>query len=314
MHLHRTRGPAAALALVAAIALAGCSSSGGGSSSDTADASSGGACPADVLDVVVSVDQWGDIVQNLAGDCADVHTVLASSSVDPHDYEPTSSDAVVFDSAQLVVVNGADYDPWASKIAANAKSSPEIVDAGQVVGAEDGANPHLWYSPDYVDRVAQAVTDELSKLSPKAADYFAERHDAWTKDMQGYTDLVAKIKAGADGQSYAATEGVFDYMAQAVGLTDATPEGFAQAAENESDPAPNDVAAFEDALKNGAIDVLIYNTQTEGSIPEQIRKAAEAANVPIVEVTETVAPGADSFQAWQVDQLTHLAEALGIDV
>lgn len=314
MKLHRTRGPAAAavLLVISALGLAACSST---PSSDVGDSTaSGGSCPGEVIDVVVSVDQWGDIVQNLGGDCADVHIVLASSSVDPHDYEPTSSDAVVFDSAQLVVVNGTDYDPWASKIAANAKSSPTVLAAGEVVGAADGANPHLWYSPDYVDQVAQAVTDELGNLSPDAKDYFAQQHDAWESDMKDYTDLVAKIKAGTDGQTYAATEGVFGYMAEAVGLKDATPEGFARAAANESDPSPNDVAAFEDALKNGDIDVLIYNTQTEGSIPEQIKQAAEEANVPIVDVTETVAPGSDSFQAWQVDQLTHLAAALGIDV
>ena len=70
-------------------------------------------------------------VQDLGGDCATVHIVLASSSVDPHDYEPTSADAVVFDTAQLVVVNGADYDLWASDLASNAASSPAVVDAGR---------------------------------------------------------------------------------------------------------------------------------------------------------------------------------------
>ena len=29
--------------------------------------------------------------------------------------------------------------------------------------------------------------------------------------------------------------------------------------------------------------MLIYNTQTEGAIPEQLRGAAEAAKVPVVE-------------------------------
>ena len=103
MHLHRSRGPAAALALAA------CSPAGSGSSPASTPTSTG-SCPTTPLDVVVSVDQWGDIVQDLGGDCATVHIVLASSSVDPHDYEPTSADAVVFDTAQLVVVNGADYD------------------------------------------------------------------------------------------------------------------------------------------------------------------------------------------------------------
>ena len=58
------------------------------------------------------------------------------------------------------------------------------------------------------------------------------------------------------------------------------------------------------------MDVLIYNTQTEGSIPEQIRATAEGASVPVVEVTETVPESAASFARWQVDQLESLAQAL----
>ncbi|PRC62608.1 ABC transporter substrate-binding protein, partial [Mycobacterium sp. ITM-2017-0098] len=60
------------------------------------------------------------------------------------------------------------------------------------------------------------------------------------------------------------------------------------------------------------VDVLIYNVQTEGSVPQQIRTAAEQAGIPVVDVTETVPPGISSFETWQVDQLNALAEALGV--
>ena len=39
--------------------------------------------------------------------------------------------------------------------------------------------------------------------------------------------------------------------------------------------------------------MLIYNRQTEGAVPEQLRAAAEQAGVPVVEVTETVAARVD---------------------
>ncbi|MFV0257124.1 MAG: metal ABC transporter solute-binding protein, Zn/Mn family [Acidimicrobiales bacterium] len=328
----RPRGATAAILLAGTLVVAACSSSDDaptaasdepaapttdptttGSSAAGTGSPAAGSCPTDPIDVVVSVDQWGDIVEQLAGDCATVHVVIASSAVDPHDYEPTSSDALEFDSAELVVVNGAGYDTWAGDLAENAASAPAVVDAGVVADVADGANPHLWYAPDHVTELAQAVTDQMSAISPDAADYFNERHDAWTQDMQGYQDTLTTLQADVDGRRYAATESVFDYTATAVGLTDATPEGFARAAANESDPAPNDIAAFEQALRDGEIDVLIYNTQTEGSIPEQIRQVAEEADVPVVEVTETVAPGASSFEDWQTGQLDRLADALGID-
>jgi zinc/manganese transport system substrate-binding protein len=259
---------------------------------------------------VVSVDQWGDIVEQLAGDCATVTTVIESSKVDPHDYEPTTGDAAKFTDAELVVVNGMDYDPWADKIVATLNPKPPVVDAGKVAGLTDGENPHVWYGPDYVFEFATAVTAELSRLSPKAAEYFTAQAEAWNTSMQPYRDEIASIKASYSGSTYAATESVFDYMAVALGLKDVTPTGFAAAAANETDPSPGDVAEFDELLKAQGAEVLIYNIQTEGAIPEQIRATAEQAEVPVVDVTESVAPNASSFEQWQVDQLKALSSAL----
>ena len=132
--------------------------------------------------------------------------------------------------------------------------------------------------------------------------------------MAPYTSLIGKIKAEAGGKSYAATETVFDYQAQALGLVNKTPEGYRRASANETDPSPADIDAFRTALAGRHIDVLIYNTQTEGSIPEQIRSAAEQAGVPVVNVTETVPPGQTSFEGWQYAQLVALGKALGVAV
>lgn len=282
------------------------------------------------VNVVVSVDQWGDIVSQLGGDCAKVTTVLASSSVDPHDYEPAPSDAAVFEDAQLVVVNGGHYDEWAAKLAATSAPQAPLVDAlalsGEAPEGEDHAhegedhdhahegevNPHAWYSPTAVTAVAEAVTVKLSELAPDVADYFDEQHTAFDSSLEPYFGTIDSIKAGAGGKTYAATESVFDDMAAAVGLTNLTPEGYQASAANETDPSPADLDAFLRLLGDKGVDVLVYNTQTEGSVPEQLRSAAESAGIPVVEVTETVAPGADSFEAWQVQQLDALAKALGV--
>jgi len=313
------RSLAAAFAL--GLVVAGCASSqksfpsSGSATTPTAvGGSAATTCPTPSVAVVVSVDQWGDIVSELGGACANVRTVLVSSSVDPHDYEPSPADAAWFTGAKLVVVNGADYDAWASKLAASSAAGAVVVSAAEVTRTPAGANPHLWYKPSAVTAVADAVTAEFSKLDPQAGSYFSQRRSQFTAAMERYTSLIAKIKAEASGKSYAATESIFDYEAQALGLVDKTPEGYQRASANESDPSPGDIAAFGTALAGRQIDVLIYNTQTQGSIPEQIRSTAERAGVPVVNVTETVPPGQNSFEGWQGAQLTALGKALGVAV
>ncbi|ASE13046.1 zinc ABC transporter substrate-binding protein [Mycobacterium avium subsp. paratuberculosis] len=263
---------------------------------------------------MVSVDQWGDIVSELGGACANVKTVLASSSVDPHDYEPSPADAADFMNAKLIVVNGAGYDSWASKLAGSSASGAPLVSAAAVTTTPDGANPHLWYLPSAVTAVADAVTQELSRMEPPAAGYFSQRRAQFTSATRLYVNLIAKIKAEAAGKSYGATETVFDYQAQAAGLVNKTPAGYRRASANESEPSPGDVDAFLTALAGRHIDLLIYNTQTEGSIPEEIRSAAEQSSVPVVKITETVPPGETSFEDWQYGQLVQLAKALHVAV
>ncbi|SDC30043.1 zinc/manganese transport system substrate-binding protein [Mycolicibacterium neoaurum] len=311
----------AAIALALPFALAAC---GSGDQTPAASPVATGDCPTTPVRVVVSVDQWGQIVSALGGACAEVTTVLAGSSVDPHDFEPAPSDAADFQGAQLVVVNGGHYDEWATKLAQSTAPDAPVVNAIDILGGEheghdheghDHAgetNPHAWYSPVAVTDVAEAVTAKLTELAPAAGDYFAGKQTEFTRSMQPYRSLIDKIKDGAAGKSYAATESLFDDMAAALELQNRTPAGYQVASSNETDPSPADLDAFLRLLGDRGVDVLIYNTQTEGSVPEQVRAAAEAAGVPVVNVTETIAPGAETFEAWQVNQLTALAEALGI--
>jgi zinc/manganese transport system substrate-binding protein len=329
--VHSVRGTTAplALAIAATLGLSACSSGDDPERGATVAEGDPAACPGEVVDVVVSVGQWGDIVKQLGGDCATVTTVVASAAIDPHDFEPSVGDIAAFSDAQLVVVNGGGYDNWASSAVENLDQPPALVSAAQVAGLgapeeEHGAeenptehaghgdvDPHLWYAPDIVAEVSAAISDRLAATSPDAADYFAERSTTWMAELDDYLAAVDEVRTVAAGRSYAATESVFDRMAAAVGLTDATPEGYRRAASNESDPAPGDLTEFEQALAAGSIDVLIYNTQTSGSIPEQLRGAAEDAGVPVVEVTESPSADHGSFLAWQLDQLEALSDALG---
>lgn len=294
--------------VVALILVAGCSSSSSsGSASSTAPA-----CPTAAIPITVSVNQWGNIVEQLAGQCGQVSTVISASSGDPHDYEPTTGDIAEFSNTQLVVVNGMGYDDWATKAVQANNSSVPVVSAAQVNNVAPGANPHLWYSPTYVTKMSQAITAELKKLLPSAGSYLDQQQSTFVTSMQPYYNEISTIKSKAAGKTYGATESVFDYMAQACDLVNLTPQGYQNAAKNESEPAPGDIAAFDAALTSKKMNVLIFNTQTEGSVPNQLVSTANSAGVPVVNVTETMPDGVSTFQQWQVSQLQALAKALGV--
>ena len=300
---------AAALAALAALALSACSANAATSAVSQGDPA---ACPGKVVDVAVSVGQWGDLVRQLGGACATVTTIVSSAAIDPHDFEAGTAALAAISDADLVVLNGVDYDHWAQDAVDTLDPGPPVVSAAAVAGVAAGADPHLWYSPDVVHRMSGAVSRALARLATaEASGYLARQAAAWTGALAPYDDAVRNLSALAPGHTYGATEPVFDRMAAAIGLRDATPEGYRRASSNDSEPAPADLTGFEAALADGSIDVFVYNTQTSGTVPTQLRRAAERAGVPVVEVSESP-PGAEgSFVAWQLAQLSELSDALG---
>ncbi len=87
-------------------------------------------------------------------------------------------------------------------------------------------------------------------------------------------------------------------------------EAFQTAIMNETEPAASDIAAMEDAIRNGTVKILFYNAQVEDAFTRNLAALAKASGVPIVGVTETE-PAGKTFPAWMLDALDATAHALG---
>ena len=295
-----------AVALIA-VGLGSCSGD------DSASGSPEGDCPVAPVSVVATIGPWGSIAEELAGDCAHVTTIVDGSRGDPHDVEPTPADRAAIEDADVLITNGLGYDAWADDALAAASSEPAVVVAGEVTGQETGANPHAWYDPAIVREAATAITQALQEASPtEAEEYYTSRFQTWEQSLAPYDAAIERVRAGAAGRPYAATEPVFDPMAAALGLLDVTPSGFSKSVSNGAEPSPGDVAAFDAVLSGGKAAVLIDNSQTDSAMARQLATRATGSSVPVVEVTETAPASATSFVAWQVAQLDALAAALGL--
>lgn len=248
------------------------------------------------IEVVASVNQWGTVAKTLGGDNVNVTSIINSTNVDAHDYEPTTSDIAKLQKAQVIIVNGAGYDAWAVKAAQSANAT--IVNAAAVGGVNDGENPHVWFSADVRKAVAQAITEAYERADAAKKSDFDKLHDQWKSEENNVESKIAEVKQKSDGLAYAATESVASYLAEDMGLTDATPSGYARATASESEPTPTDIKQFTDALKAGEIKLLVVNTQEESELTGKITNAAKSANVPMVNLTEQMPEQYDSLTAW----------------
>jgi len=291
----------AALAICcAAVSLAGC---GGGAASTTAAGAT--------IEVVAGENFWGSIASQLGGERAAVVSIVSDPNADPHEYESSTEDARRFADSDFVILNGAGYDDWARKLLdSNPSDSRSILDVADIIGKKAGDNPHFWYSPAFVTRVADRITAQYTKLRPQLASYFAGRRTGFEQALAPYFSKVSEISTRFHGRPVGATEDIFVYLAAALNLDLVSPPAFMQAVAEGNDPPADSVAEFTDQLQNRSVVVLVYNTQTATAVTSSIRQQAVATQIPVVGISETMQPPTATFESWQVAQLTALQDAL----
>jgi zinc/manganese transport system substrate-binding protein len=239
-------------------------------------------------------------------------SIITKPDTDPHDYEPTPADGRTIAESKLFVDNGVGYDPWAEKsLAASPDPARQIVSVGPLVGVPEGGNPHRWYAPADVEKVADAITADLKALDPAdAADFDALRQSFDTTGLAKYHQLITDIKAKYAGTPVGASESIFAPLSDALGLSLLTPPTFLKAISEGTDPSAADKAAIDKQISGKQIKVYVFNSQNSTPDVQAQVDAAKKAAIPVVEITETLSPASASFQDWQSAQMQSLADAL----
>jgi zinc/manganese transport system substrate-binding protein len=299
---HRLFGFGALVAAVA-VGMAGCASS---SKSATAVAT-----PTKTLNIVAGENFWGSIVSQLAGKAGNVTSIVTDPNADPHSYESSSDDARAFANADYVVLNGAGYDAWADKLlSGNPNSKRKVFTVADLLDKKEGDNPHFWYDPDYVTKVTDQVEADLKVLDPADTSYFNAQRQAFDTAMAPNRTRLTTIKTKFPGVPVAATENIFVYLAQYLGLNVISPPEFMQAVAEGNDPPAPSVAQFQDQITTKKAKVLVYNLQTSTAVTTNIKKLAAQAEIPTTSVTETIQPPEATFEQWFEAELIQLQNAL----
>lgn len=260
--------------------------------------------------IVTAENFYGDVARQLAGPDARVVSILNNPDADPHLFEPDAATARLVADANILIYNGAHYDTWLERLLANAGRHERRALSVAVVMARTGThvNPHLWYDPQTMPRLALALTMQLDALDPSAHAQHSARLQAFLKSLQPIAAQVAQLRARYAGAPITATEPVVDDLTAAIGL-DMRNGAFQLSVMNDTEPGAHETAQFEQSLRSHAVRLLIYNRQTSGELVQRMLQIAAQSSIPLVSVSETEPAGLD-YQAWMLQTLTALGRAL----
>lgn len=310
----------AAVAAAAGLVLAGCG---------TGDAESTGS--GDKLKVVTSTNVYADLASQVAGDAADVEPIISDASKDPHDYEATSNDQLKLSKADVVIVNGGGYDAFMTTLLEAADKDPKVVNGVEVSGlpgAEENSansphdhdhgeeghdhgafNEHIWYSVSAMKNVVDSIEETLSEEDPDNKAAYEENADKLQDELDGLVKKADEVKKVGKGKKSAATEPVALWLFEDLGLETTTPQKFLSAVEAGSDAAPVVLKQAQDQIKNKEVAVLGFNPQAVNEQAETLRKAADDAGVPVVELPETLNED-ESYVDWKGSHIDDVDKAL----
>jgi zinc/manganese transport system substrate-binding protein len=280
-----------------------------------AAACSGGATAASNDGKIVAVgaeNQYADVIAQVGGKYVQATSIMSNPNTDPHSFEASIAVAREVGNAQLIVQNGIGYDDFMNSIeSASPNTGRTVVNVQQLLKLPDSTpNPHLWYDPGTMPKVADAIAAALSAIQPSHAAYFTANAASFTASLKPLTAAIASFKSAYPGTTVATTEPVADYLLTALGADNLTPWTFQADIMNGVDPSPQDVAVQRALFTKHKVRVFLYNQQVTDALTQSFITLAEQNHIPVLGVYETMPEPGYDYQAWMQTEVQDLHNAV----
>ncbi len=150
---------------------------------------------ADPIIVVAAENSYGDVAAQIGGANVAVTSILSNPDDDPHLFAASAATAKALSGAKIVIVNGADYDPWMEKLlAANQAPGRREILVASLAHKKPGDNPHLWYNPATVRALASALTVDFGIVDPAHRSDYQKAGTAFLAALEPVDAKIAEMR------------------------------------------------------------------------------------------------------------------------
>jgi len=213
-----------------------------------------------------------DFAKSIGGNKADV-ILLIPPGTEPHGYEPTASDLVNINNADVFAYTGDFMEKWVSGIL-NSLTNPnlEIVDTSKGTEIISG-DPHIWLDFEHDKIMAKNIADAIIKKDINNKNYYE-------KNLQDLTEKFNKIdndyrttisscqtKEIVYGGHYA-----FGYLVRRFGLEYIAAQGLSP----DSEPTAKGLIDLVDQVKRDGVKYIFYEELASPKVAETISHEANA--------------------------------------
>lgn len=247
------------------------------------------AAAAEKLKVVASFSIVGDFARHVGGDRIELQTLVGPNG-DAHVYEPRPADAALLARADVVLVNGLNFEGFLERLVAASGTRAAVAqvtrgvdalpagddhhheDAGHdshADGHDHGAlDPHAFQSAANAEIYVGNIADAFCAADAAGCDTYRVNAAAYSAQLKA---LDAELKADvaripADKRVVITSHDAFRYFEHAYGIEFLAPEGVS----TESEASAADVARLIDQVREDKASALFMENVTNPRLIEQI--------------------------------------------
>ncbi len=237
-------------------------------------------------------------------------TNLTPAGAEPHDYEPNTGDIARIEKSDLLIVNGAGFEPWLDKLVSDLKEKKVgILQAAEGLATRP-QDPHVWLDPVLAKQEVARITAALIQRDPTHADSYQangtqleERLDVLHAEFQ---QTLGSCKLKTTIESHEA----FGYLVARYGIEQLALTGMSP----DQEPSPQALAQLTRLAKEKGITHIFFETLVSPRLAETLAREVGARTLifdPIEGLTEEDQKGGKDYFSVQRENLTNLAQVLG---
>lgn len=264
------------------------------------------------LQVVASFSILADMLREIAGDAAQVHS-LVGANADAHVFEPTPADARRLAQADLVVVNGLHFEGWIDRLVRSSGYRGPVIEASRGIEPRrlgGTADPHAWQSLRHAQRYVENMRAALVAAAPAHAGAIDARAAAYRERIVAL-DASARAVFEAvprEQRRVVTTHDAFGYLGEAYGITFISPRAW----NTDSEASAAAVASVIRQVRRHQARALFVENITDRRSIERIAQetGAQVGGTLYSDALSQPGAGADTYLRMYAHNVKSIAAAL----
>lgn len=228
------------------------------------------------LKVFTSFYPMYDFTTKIAGDKVEVYNMV-SSGTEPHVWEPSASDIVSLENADMFVYNGAGMEHWVEDVLNTLENEDLIViEASKGIdflSSQDNHvhdhgdyDSHVWINPLNAKTEMENIKDGLIQLDSENSKYYEDNFKRYSQELDKLHDEFENRLSDLPNKDFVVSHKAFSYMSEAYGLNQIAIDGLSP----DTEPNPGRMAEIIDFVKDNDIKVIFFEELASPKVVDTI--------------------------------------------